>query len=180
MGREFRRKEKKRNGQRDFVYDNGSVDSTVKASTLLKIILVVLVILFGLYYAVAVFITKEIDVSGSKEEATSSSDTSSVSNKILASRVFEQSEDEYYVYFYDFSDEDDSVASAIGNVSDFKIYRVDTSSSLNSNYVSSDTGNSSATGLSDLKVINPTLIKVSGDGISLYLEGASSIISYFG
>ena len=50
-----------------------------------------------------------------------------------------------------------------------KVYNVDTSSGLNSNYVS-DVSNKKATGLDDLKVINDTVIKIVGDTIVEYYE----------
>ena len=131
-----------------------------------------------LYYILAVFVTKEIDVSGTKDNSTSESDTttSSVSNKILAVNTFNQTEETYYVYYYDFNDEDENISSLINNLNDYTIYRVDTSSSLNKNYVTEDEkGNNQAKSLEELKVINPTIIKVENDTIIDYYEGINSI-----
>lgn len=50
-----------------------------------------------------------------------------------------------------------------------KVYNVDTSSGLNSNYVS-DVSNKKATGLDGLKVVNDTVIKIVGDTIVEYYE----------
>ena len=175
MGRELRRKEEKKNKKNNRVYQNDtSVDSSFSGLTLLKIIVGIAIILFVVYYFVAVFITKEVDVSSKKDNDT----TSSVSNKILAQRIFEQSEEEYFVYFYDFNEEDKNISSAISSKSEMNIYRVDTSSSLNRNYVTEENGNRNVTGLGDLKVKNPTLIKISGDKVVLYLEGTEEIVNY--
>ena len=54
-------------------------------------------------------------------------------------------------------------------MSDSKVYKVDTSSALNANYVSEES-NKSAKTLEDLKVSAPTLIKISGDEIVKYYE----------
>ena len=126
----------------------------------------------------AVFITKEVDVSSKKDNDTTENTTSSVSNKILAQRIFEQSEEEYFVYFYDFNEEDKNISSAISGKSEMKIYRVDTSSGLNQNYVTESESNRNVTGIENLKVKNPTLIKISGDKVSLYLEGETEIVNY--
>ena len=83
-----------------------------------------------------------------------------------------------WYYFYDFNEEDKNISSAISSKSEMDIYRVDTSSSLNRNYVTEENGNRNVTGLGDLKVKNPTLIKISGDKVVLYLEGTEEIVNY--
>ena len=180
MGRELRRKEERKNQ-----YKGGKkkqeLDTSIKASTVFKILIFIVLFLFILYYILAVFVTKEIDVSGSKDEATSedsTTNTNSVSNRILASATFSQKEEEYYVCFYDFTDEEEEVASAINNRSDIKIYRVDTSSSLNQNYVTEESGNRDVTGIENLKVKSPTLLQIAGDQVVQYYEGSSSIVAF--
>lgn len=176
MGRELRRKEERKNKN---IKKKEELDTSVKGSTILKILGVVLLILLVLYYVVAVFVTKEIDVSGNKGADTNdSTSASSVSNKILASAIFNQKEETYYVYFYDFEDEDSGISSAISSRSDIKIYKVDTSSSLNSKYVTEESGNASATTLEELKVKNPTLLEITNDQITGYYEGSSLIIDF--
>ena len=180
MGRELRRKEAKKNKTKKVESEQIS-ETSYSGLTLLKIVAAIAIILFILYYVIAVFITKEVDVSGKKDDtATSESSSSSnnVSNAILAQRTFDQAEEEYYVYYYDFSDEDKNISSAMTNKTDMTIYRVDTSSGLNQKYVTTENGNKSATGINDLKVKNPTLVKVSGDHIALYLEGTSDIVNF--
>ena len=122
----------------------------------------------GLVYLIsALFITKELDWF-SKEEVKEN--TSSVENSILASAIFKQKEDEYYVYFYDFNEDNNMYKNIVSSkLSSKKVYNVDTSSGLNSNYVS-DVSNKKATGLDDLKVVNDTVIKIVGDTIVEYYE----------
>lgn len=180
MGRELKRKEAKKN--KNVVQNKDFGEYHIQFSTILKVVGVVLLILLVLYYILAVFVTKEIDVSGSDETNSSeNSDTaSSVSNKILASNIFNQKEEVYYVYFYDFTDEDDAISSAISNQSDLKIYRVDTSSSLNSKYVTEDAGNINVQGIDDLKVKNPTFIEITNDTVTKYYEGKKNILEFLG
>ena len=175
MGREQRRKEQFKNKNKKV--EENELDVSIKLSTTIKLASFVVILLLVIYYVLAIFVTKELDVSDDtstikpEEEI---SNTNSVSNKILASNIFNQKEEEYYVYFYDFNDENEVVSGVVSNISD-KVYRVDTSSSLNSNYVTEDGSNKDATNLDELKVVDPTIIKVKGDKIVEYYEGSSNI-----
>lgn len=181
MGREMRRREERKNKK---ILENKQevLDTTVSKITVIKLVGAIVLILLVLYYVLAVFVTKELDVSGGRGNNSSevNSVSNGVANKILASGIFNQSEESYYVYFYDFNDEDESISSAIGRKSDWKIYRVDTSNSLNSKYVTEDAGNANVTGLDDLKVKNPTLIQVSADKVIAYYEGSTNILNFLG
>lgn len=129
---------------------------------------VIVLVSIGLVYLIsALFITKELDWFSKKEVKENAS---SVENSILASAIFKQKEDEYYVYFYDFNEDNNMYKNIVSSkLSSKKVYNVDTSSGLNSNYVS-DVSNKKATGLDDLKVINDTVIKIVGDTIVEYYE----------
>ncbi len=164
MGRELRRKQAKREGKslkNEEIKDEYNVKKIV-------ITCVIVLVSIGLVYLIsALFITKELDWF-SKEEVKEN--TSSVENSILASAIFKQKEDEYYVYFYDFNEDNNMYKNIVSSkLSSKKVYNVDTSSGLNSNYVS-DVSNKKATGLDDLKVINDTVIKIVGDTIVEYYE----------
>ena len=177
MGRELRRKEERKNKNK-VAKTKEELDTSIHGSTIAKIVVFTILILLVLYYIVAVFITKEINVSWTKNEtSTDTSTTSQVSDRILAKNTFNQKEETYYVYFYDFNDEDQSISSAISSRSDLKIYRVDTSSALNQNYVTEESGNRNVTSVSDLKVKNPTIIAITNDGVTAYYEGSSEILS---
>lgn len=164
MGRELRRKQAKREGK-SLKNEEIKVEYNVKKTVITCVIVLVSI---GLVYLIsALFITKELDWF-SKEEVKEN--TSSVENSILASAIFKQKEDEYYVYFYDFNEDNNMYKNIVSSkLSSKKVYNVDTSSGLNSNYVS-DVSNKKATGLDDLKVINDTVIKVVGDTIVEYYE----------
>ena len=164
MGRELRRKQAKREGK-SLKNEDIKVEYNVKK---IVITCVIVLVSIGLVYLIsALFITKELDWF-SKEEVKEN--TSSVENSILASAIFKQKEDEYYVYFYDFNEDNNMYKNIVSSkLSSKKVYNVDTSSGLNSNYVS-DVSNKKATGLDDLKVINDTVIKIVGDAIVEYYE----------
>ena len=60
-----------------------------------------------------------------------------------------------------------------------RVYKVNTTDAFNANYVTEEEkGNSSATNLDGLKVIAPTLVKVSGGAIVEYYETYDSIKSF--
>ena len=164
MGRELRRKQAKREGK-SLKNEDIKVEYNVKKTVITCVIVLVSI---GLVYLIsALFITKELDWF-SKEEVKEN--TSGVENSILASAIFKQKEDEYYVYFYDFNEDNNMYKNIVSSkLSSKKVYNVDTSSGLNSNYVS-DVSNKKATGLDDLKVINDTVIKIVGDTIVEYYE----------
>lgn len=164
MGRELRRKQAKREGK-SLKNEDIKVEYNVKK---IVITCVIVLVSIGLVYLIsALFITKELDWF-SKEEVKEN--TSSVENSILASAIFKQKEDEYYVYFYDFNEDNNMYKNIVSSkLSSKKVYNVDTSSGLNSNYVS-DVSNKKATGLDDLKVVNDTVIKIVGDTIVEYYE----------
>ncbi len=172
-------REQKRRQQKKYVHKNN--EEEVKMFTLsgfIRTVCGIVIILFLSYFILAVFVTKEVDFK-KKDNSSSSNETSSVSNQILASNIFKQKEETYYVYFYDFNDEDSKISSSINNVSE-TVYRVNTASGFNSNYVTEDASNVNAKGLEDLKVKNPTLIKVTNDTIVSYYEGVDSIVKALG
>ena len=164
MGRELRRKQAKREGKS---LKNEEIKEEYNVKKIVITCVIVLVSIGLVYLISALFITKELDWF-SKEEVKEN--TNSVENSILASAIFKQKEDEYYVYFYDFNEDNNMYKNIVSSkLSSKKVYNVDTSSGLNSNYVS-DVSNKKATGLDGLKVINDTVIKIVGDTIVEYYE----------
>lgn len=164
MGRELRRKQAKREGK---MLKNEEIKEEYNVKKIVITCVIVLVSIGLVYLISALFITKELDWFSKKEVKENAS---SVENSILASAIFKQKEDEYYVYFYDFNEDNNMYKNIVSSkLSSKKVYNVDTSSGLNSNYVS-DVSNKKATGLDDLKVINDTVIKIVGDTIVKYYE----------
>lgn len=166
MGRELRRKQAKKEGkslEREELIEKNPIKKYVIITSSLIIVLTLL------YFVTALFITKELDWFNKKDNDTSESN--SISNTILASATFKQSETEYYVYFYDFNEEKNSITDIVNNkLSGEKVYKVNTASAMNANYVG-ETGNKNAKTLEELKVVAPTLIKISEDKIVKYYEG---------
>lgn len=183
MGREQKRKELKKQ------HNNKSqnikkYDTEVKFTTLLKIVLIIALILLAVYYILAIFVTKEIDLSSDNNTTENSSNNSSsntsnnVENKILASATFRQSPQVYYVYYYDFNNEEKEISDNISKLTDSTIYRVNTAEGLNKNYVTDSSGNRDVKEIKDLKVKNPTLIKIENDSVIEYHEGVDDIVNF--
>ncbi len=178
MGREQKRKEQKkyknRKNENELTQEN-----MVNVSTIIKVILGTVIVILVFYYGLAIFVTKEVDLSSSKKDNdTTENDNSSVSNLILAKNTFDQTDEIYYVYYYDFNDEDEVISNSINTLTDYTIYRVDTSSGLNSNYVDDNNSNKNVTSVDNLKVKNPTLIKIDNDKVVSYYEGVNEISNF--
>ncbi len=175
MGRELKRKQAKKEGKniKEINKANNLSEEEVSLKKLIIITGVIIAIAVILYWVIGTFVTKEIGKPQNNNVITESPKTAT--NSILASAIFRQSEEEYYVYFYDFSNRISEVENQITNkLSDKKVYRVDTSNGLNQNYVS-DTTNPNAKTLEELKVKEPTIIKIVNDEITNYYEGEDSI-----
>ena len=120
------------------------------------IIIVVAVILLVAMYFLTTFILNNDDT----EEEKITENTIQY-DEILAGQSFNQSDDEYYVIYYDSTDEYSTIGSLISsyqlNNTDVKLYSVDLSNGMNSKYVTdSDVVTDNA---SSLKVKDTTLLR---------------------
>ena len=165
MGRELRRKQAKREGKSlEREEENTSNTSLIKY---FKVTLIVIIFGCLIYLLSALFVTKELDWFNKKEEETNNVST----NIILASQIFKQKEETYYVYFYDFDEEEKDITNTVtSKLSGDKVYKVNTKDALNNNYIGDKT-NKKAKTLEDLKVKEHTLIKIVNDTIKEYYEG---------
>lgn len=175
MGRELKRKEAKKNNKNvKEIVNEKQVDTQDEVYKLVKILTIVLLVLLAVYLLVGIFITKEIKFGNSKDKT----DTNIISTNILAGETFKQSEEKYFVYFYDFKNTISAIDNAmVSKLSGHKIYKVDMSSAFNSKYVS-EVGNNSVQKIEDLKIVNPTLILIENDVNVKYVEGESAILNY--
>lgn len=153
-------------------------DNYFKFVTTLAILLIVFILS---YFIIGFFYTKEIDFNKDKEE--NKEEVNIDNNTIMLGQLFEQKEEEYYVLIYDMEEEDSTIKSWLsvyqGNNEKVTIYKVDSTKKFNSNYIVKKDSNKNASSLSDLKVISPTLIKISNKSITEYIEGEDSIVNLF-
>ena len=128
--------------------------------------MILIFIICAIYLLSALFITKELDWFDKKDE----NDNIQTTTSILAKQTFMQSDEEYWVYYYDSKKSEDEITDLVSSkLSNDKVYRVDMSSALNSNFLTEE-GNRNAKTIDDLKVKVPTLIKISADNIIEYYE----------
>lgn len=169
MGRELKRKQAKKEGKNVKEAQKKNKDKPLSPKMFTTIIVSLLLCFVVLYILIGLFVTKEIkwfDKNNTTEE------TVQIENKILASDSLRQSEEEYYVYFYDTKDEDSEVSSIMSSLAE-KVYRVDLHDDFNSNYIGEASG--IVEDISDLKVQNNTVIKVINENIEAYYSGSEEI-----
>lgn len=150
-------------------------DDYFKFVTTLAVLLIIFVLA---YFLIGLFYTKEINFNNNDEEQE---EVTVDNSTIMIGQLLDQSDEEYYVIIYDLSDKVLSISSWLSVYSNsdsaLKVYTVDSSKKFNSNYIVNEGSNKQATGLSDLKVISPTLIKVTNGSISEYIEGEEEIVN---
>ncbi len=90
--------------------------------------------------------------------------------EILASQVFKQNDEEYYVLFYDFDGNDAAYYNQIVSTTELKLYTVNINNPFNKKILSKTT-NKDAQRFEDLKVKEATLIKINKGKNIYYFEG---------
>lgn len=160
------------------VKNKEKIDSTpLEVKDLYKWLIIVLLV-FGFTYLIISLITGEVNLKlPNKENKNDTTKTEIDYKKILAGETFNKDHDDYYVIFYDFksSDKDNYQAYILNKKT--PIYQVDTSDKMNEQYITDGNPNKDASKISELKVKNPTLIKITNKLISIYMEDKDSIIN---
>ena len=170
MGRELRRKEAKRNGKNVREAQKLSKEKPMTMKQFITIIVVLLVFFVILYILTGIFITKDIKWFDKKDNTAD--DVSTISNKILGVDSLRQSEEEYYVYYYDTTNENSEVTNTV-NMLGKMVYKVDLHDAFNANIVGDPSG--VVSDISELKVADPTVIKVVNGTITEYYTGVEQI-----
>jgi hypothetical protein len=146
-----------------------SGDSNYK-SAIITIVVVLLVI--GLFYLFAVYITSKPQKIYVPEESISY-------EQITAGSTFNMSDSEYIVLFYS-RENNTEITDKISNYktrNNIGVYYVDLDDAIN-NTVISNTSNKEATKASELKVTNPTIIRIKNGKITDYVEGQNNVVNY--
>lgn len=170
MGRELKRKQAKREGKNVKEVQKQNKEKPMEPKTFITIIILLLLLFVILYLLTGIFITKDIKWFEKKDNEVS--DNKTITNKILASDTLRQTEEEYYVYYYDSNKEDSSISALVSGLGG-KVYRVDLGDDFNSNFVGTPSG--IVENISDLKVTDPTVIKVVSEKITQFYSGKTEI-----
>lgn len=141
----------------------------------------ILIALVALYLFVGIFITKTISFGKKDKEETT--EVASDKTTILASQIFDQKEDEYYVLVYDTTDEVHNIEQFLNlyktKSGSLPVYKVDSSKKFNSNYIVTEDSNKNPESINDLRIITPSLIKISSKHVSEYTEGFEEVKNVF-
>lgn len=169
-GKRIKKKRSKKKWKKCQRYTKLSKEKANDYETVLTIIVVLLVFFVILYILTGIFITKDIKWFDKKD--TTTDNVSTISNKILGVDSLRQSEEEYYVYYYDTTNENSDVTSTINSLTT-KVYKVDLHDAFNANIVGDPSG--VVSDISELKVADPTVIKVVNSTITEYYTGVEQI-----
>lgn len=158
--------------KKDYLNKKKGLPSEVKKTII--IIVVAVVLLVGMYFLTTVILNKDSDDNSKITENAIQYD------EILAGESFNQSEDEYYVIYYDSSNEYSVISSLISsyqlNSSDTKLYSVDLADGLNKKYVTD--GNIVTDNASSLRVKDTTLLKFNNGVVSEVITDTNEITSF--
>lgn len=144
-------------------------------------IIVTVVISFFTFYLLTVYIVNKDSKTDDNKNITQSEEKTISYDKILLGRSFSMENEEYYVLYYDSSDED---ISSIYNelLSNYRakddglsIYYVDMNDGLNKSHSTTEESNKNPNTVEDLFINGPTLIKVQEGKVIKYIEGESEI-----
>ena len=141
----------KKQKRKDLAHLNTGMDGTGKKALIIIICIVVLLVL--MYFLTERILTKD-------NETKKATQSVILYDKILAGESFNQGEDDYYVIYYDSSDEYSTLPSAISSYqsdkSKTRLYSVDLHDGMNQKYRTDD--DVVTTSASELRVKNPTLL----------------------
>ena len=158
--------------KKDYLNKKNGLPSEVKKTII--IIVVAVVLLVGMYFLTTVILNKDSDDTSKITENAIQYD------EILAGESFNQSEDEYYVIYYDSSNEYSVISSLISsyqlNSSDTKLYSVDLADGMNKKYVTD--GNIVTDNASSLRVKDTTLLKFNNGEVSEVITDTNEITNF--
>ncbi len=157
--------------KKEHLSNKGGLPSEVKKTII--IIVIALFLLVGMYFLTKVILNKDVEEDKIMENTIQY-------DEILAGESFNQDEDEYYVIYYDSSNEYSTISSLISsyqlNNSDTRLYSVDISNGMNKKYVTDEdiiTDNASS-----LKVKDNTLLKFRNGEVSEVITDINEITNY--
>ena len=171
----IKKKSNRKNKKNEKVIEENSVFETNYKQVLL--ITGIIVIVFAVFYFITVYITGQ-----DTNKPTKKNDSTISYSEIMVGRSFDMPEEEYYVLYYDRSDEEllssfsTLVSDYRGNPESLAIYTADMSDAINKGY-SGDKSNWGPKNISELVIDGPTLIHFKKGKVKEYFEGKKDILS---
>ena len=155
--------------KRDYLNSKKGLPSEVKKTII--IILVAVILLVGMYFLTTLILSRDVE----EEKIT---ENTIQYDEILAGSSFGQSEDEYYVIYYDSTNEYSTVSSLVSsyqlNGGDIKLYSVDLSNAINKKYITD--GDIVTSDASSLRVKENTLLKFNNGEVTETITDLSEIM----
>lgn len=144
-------------------------------------IAIVLTSLVVLYLFIGIFVTKTITFNKDKEEEEKS--VTIDSSTILASQLFDQKDEEYYVLIYNPNEKVYDLSSFISLYQSkedaIKLYKVDSTKKFNADFIVEKDSNKTPSNYNELRIISPTLIKINSGSVTEYNEGFEEVKNVF-
>ena len=133
-----------------------------------------IILFFALAYFVGELITGNISFKKEKK-----AETTIQYEEILAEQTFKQPDSEYFVLFYNFDSEDSSMINNYASKLEgtVPVYKVDLKKKFNAAYVT-DEDVKTPTSINDLKVKDPTLVRVKNKKTISFVNGLNNIKTY--
>ncbi len=150
-------------------------NNSTEASTIVKIAIGVIIV-FVLIYLIFAVLTGEIKLKKDKKTEPTIQYV-----EILAETTFKQNSDDYFVLFYEFSGDDANLLETITQVLEntTKTYKVDLDKKFNTNYIADGEDIDRAPkNIDELKVENPTLIRIKNGKVTKFVTGIEDIKDY--
>lgn len=133
------------------------------------VIVFIVIIILVVFYFFTIFLTSR------KDKIVNNSVI--VYDEILAGSTFNMKEDSYYVIFY--KSGDNILLDSVNNYrakKDKKLYFVDLNSGFNLDIISSEVKEADV--VQDLRVVDPTLLKIENKKIKEIITGKDNIVEY--
>ena len=154
--------------KKDYLNNKKGLPSEVKKTIIIVVVAVVLLV--GMYFLTTAILNQDTPEEKITESAIQY-------NEILAGESFNQGDGEYYVIYYDSSNEYSTISSLISsyqlNNSDTKLYSVDLSNGMNKKYITD--GDIVTDNASSLRVKDTTLIKFNDSEVSEVITDVNEI-----
>lgn len=158
--------------------ENYKSEDEQEISRFIKILLIVVVFILGIYYFTSIVVKKEYDINKDITKGEISS------NNIIVGSILNRPYDEYYVLVYKSTSNKVALYDTITNLyqtkeDSLRIYVVDLNNQLNEKY-SSQESNPNATKIDEFKFGEITLLKIKDKKVDNYIEDIEKIKTELG
>lgn len=160
-----------------------NTNNDVEYSKIIKITIGIVLVL-ALTYFVTALVSGEIKFGKDNDEVTE--ETTIQYEEIIAGQILNRNQDEYYVLLFNFTDTFASYYLSlkdtyVENDDALPFYIVDLEKHVNESIVATDENEYKAnvSNISDLKVTNPTILKVKNHKVVKNITGRENILKFF-